>query len=155
MPNTNNGKIIRSQAEMDKAIKSVCDILRRDKAKGARLYVPELTWMFFLRYLDIMEQKEGQKAAALGAAFERTLNPPYRWWDWAAPFDQHVPADTIFVNQEQGWKRRELAEQALGSFLGFVNDDLFPFLKNLGEQPGATNKQKVISEIFRNKERTT
>jgi hypothetical protein len=34
------GKMINSQAAMDKAVKSVCDILRRDKAKGARLYVP-------------------------------------------------------------------------------------------------------------------
>ncbi len=154
MPNTNNGKIIRSQAEMDKAIKSICDILRRDKAKGARLYVPELTWMFFLRYLDIMERKEEQKAAALGTSFQRTLPPPYRWWDWAAPFDHHVTAEDMFTNQEQGWKRRELSEQAMGSFLAFVNDDPFPSLKSLGEQPGATNKQKVISEIFRNKDRT-
>jgi predicted nuclease of restriction endonuclease-like (RecB) superfamily len=51
--NNNNGKVIHSQAAMNKAIKSICDILRRDKAKGARLYVPELTWMFFLRYLDL------------------------------------------------------------------------------------------------------
>ena len=41
----NNGKTINSQAAMDKAVKGICDILRRDKAKGARLYVPELTWM--------------------------------------------------------------------------------------------------------------
>ena len=40
--NNNNGKIINSQAAMNKAIKSICDILRRDKEKGARLYVPEL-----------------------------------------------------------------------------------------------------------------
>lgn len=33
-------------AAMDKAVKGVCDILRRDKAKGARLCVPEVTWMW-------------------------------------------------------------------------------------------------------------
>lgn len=33
-----NGKVINSQAAMDKAVKGVCDVLRRDKAKGARLY---------------------------------------------------------------------------------------------------------------------
>ncbi len=43
---------------MDKAIKEICNILRRDKAKGARLYVPELTWMFFLRFLDLLETQE-------------------------------------------------------------------------------------------------
>ncbi|MCE8425546.1 MAG: hypothetical protein J5U17_07180 [Candidatus Methanoperedens sp.] len=89
--NNGNGKTINSQAAMDKAVKSVCDILRRDKAKGARLYVPELTWMFFLRYLDIMEQNEEQKAKALGVSYTEMLK---------------------------------------------------------------VNKQKVISEIFRNKEKT-
>ena len=53
-----NGKTISTQAAMDKAIKGICDILRRDKAKGARLYVPELTWIFFLRFFDVLEQQE-------------------------------------------------------------------------------------------------
>src|SRR3972149_7998286 len=88
--NSSTGKTINSQASMDKAVKSICDILRRDKAKGARLYVPELTWMFFLRYLDIMEQKEEQKAEALSAPFQATLAEPYRWCDWAAPFDHRI-----------------------------------------------------------------
>ena len=64
--NNGSGKIINSQAAMDKAVKSVCDILRRDRAKRARLYVPELTWIFFLRYLDIMEQNEEQKGGGTG-----------------------------------------------------------------------------------------
>jgi type I restriction enzyme M protein len=143
---------------MDKAVKSICDILRRDKAKGARLYVPELTWMFFLRYLDIIERKEEQKAKALNTSFQSTLAPPYRWQDWAAPFDQQgtllrASIETI-SEKPPGWKRRELTEKAMGAYLSFVNDELFPYLKALVEQPGATNKQKVISEIIRNKERT-
>ena len=63
----NNGKTISTQAGMDKAVKGICNILRRDKAKGARLYVPELTWMFFLRFLDMMEEKEAAKAPASGS----------------------------------------------------------------------------------------
>jgi type I restriction enzyme M protein len=139
---------------MTKAVKSICDILRRDKAKGARLYVPELTWMFFLRYLDIIEQKEEQKAKALGTSFQSTLTEPFRWHDWAATFDQKRPQEETLSNKLQGWKRSELSEKAIGSFLSFVNDELFPYLKALGEKPSATNKQKVISEIFRNKEKT-
>jgi hypothetical protein len=38
-----NGKVINSQAGMDKAVKSICDILRRDKAKGALLPVGVLS----------------------------------------------------------------------------------------------------------------
>ncbi len=152
--NNSNGKIINSQAAMDKAVKSICDILRRDKAKGARLYVPELTWIFFLRYLDIMEQKEEEKAQALGTPFQTTIVELYRWRDWAAPFDQKISYDEIISKKLPGWKRRELSEKAMGSYLSFVNDELFPFPKKLGETPGASNKQKVISEIFRNKEKT-
>lgn len=37
----NSGKTITTQAGMDKAVKGICNILRRDKAKGARLYMPE------------------------------------------------------------------------------------------------------------------
>ena len=152
--NNGNGKVINSQAAMDKAVKSICDILRRDKAKGARLYVPELTWMFFLRYLDIQEEKEEQKAKALGTPFQSTLAVPYRWRDWAATFDLLTPKEDAIAKKLPGWKRRVLSEQPIGSFLSFVNDELFPYLKALGERPGATNKQKVTSEIFRNKERT-
>jgi len=147
------GKIINSQASMDKAVKSICDILRRDKAKGARLYVPELTWMFFLRYLDIMEQKEELKAKALGTSFQPSIAEPYRWRDWAAPFDHRIPYDETIL-QQQGWKRHELSEKAIGSYLSFVNDELFPYLKTLGDGSETKNKQKVISEIIRNKERT-
>ena len=97
--NNHNTKIIISQASMAKAVKSICDILRRDKAKGARLYVPELTWMFFLRYLDIMEQKEEQKAKALGTPFQSTLQEPYRWREWAAPFHHRIPKEETISNK--------------------------------------------------------
>ncbi len=151
---SHNGRVINSQASMDKAVKSICNILRRDKAKGARLYVPELTWMFFLRYLDIMEQEEEQKAQALGTRFNSTLIKPYRWRDWAASFDHKISYHETISKELPGWKRRELSEKTIGSYLTFVNDDLFPYLKTLGEKPGAINKQKVLSEIFRNKEKT-
>ena len=151
-----NGKVIRTQADMDKAVKSINNILRRDKAKGARLYVPELTWMFFLRYLDLMEEAEAQQSAALGATFTPSLCAPYRWRDWAAPFDYKRSLAELQAAQAPGWKRAELTGQGstLGDYLRFVNGDLFPHLQTLGENSNATNKQKVIAEIFRNKERT-
>ena len=149
-------KVIRSQADMDKAVKAINNILRRDKGKGARLYVPELTWMFFLRYLDLMEEAEAQKASALGTAFTSSLSAPYRWRDWAAPFDRKKPVTELKAAQESGWRRAQLTGDGstLGDYLRFVNGELFPHLQRLGENGNATNKQKVIAEIFRNKERT-
>lgn len=152
--NNGNGKTVTSQAAMNKAVKSICDVLRRDKAKGARLYVPELTWMFFLRYLDLMEQQQEQRAHALGKPYTGSLKPPYRWRDWAAPFDMKETYDRTMAKKLPGWKRRELSEKPLGAYLAFVNEELFPYLKTLADKPGATNQQKVIAEILYNKEKT-
>lgn len=149
-----NNKVINSQAAMNKAVKEVCNVLRRDKAKGARLYVPEVTWMFFLRYLDILDEKAEAKARAVKKDYETTLPAPYRWQDWAAPYDRSKEAKEIIKNKEQGWKRCELDSKSLGAYLEWVNDDLFPFLKGLKDKRGATEKQKIVSEIFITKEKT-
>lgn len=101
-----------------------------------------------------MEEGEEQRSIALSKPYEPTISSPYRWRDWGAPFDHKISHEKILSQKLQGWKRRELFEQPLGSYLSFVNDELFPYLKSLGQKPGATNRQKVIAEIFRNKEKT-
>lgn len=146
--NGKNGRQIKSTADLNRAIKAICNILRRDKAKGARLYVPELTWMLFLQALDLNEAREEARLEALGRGsdFRPSLASPYRWRDWALR-----PS----VETDVGTKRYELTEQgSLGSFLNFVNDGLFPYLQKVGTASGATDRQRVISEIFRNKDRT-
>jgi type I restriction enzyme M protein len=143
-----NGRVIASTADLNRAIKAICDILRRDKAKGARLYVPELTWMLFLQALDVNEAQEEARLKALGRAgdFTPSLEAPFRWRDWAARPEEETGL---------GSKRYELTEKSsLGSFLNFVNEELFPYLQKVGSRAGATDRQRVISEIFRNKDRT-
>jgi len=143
--------LITDQVALDRAVWNICDILRRDKAKGARLYVPELTWMLFLNALDQKETLEEQRANALGVAFNPSIESPYRWRDWAVkPSNGQQPAG----GKVPGWKRRELAGQAIGSFLKFVNGELFPYLRDLEKKPNATDRQRVIAMIFRNKEQT-
>jgi type I restriction enzyme M protein len=143
--------LITDQVTLDRAVWNICDILRRDKAKGARLYVPELTWMLFLNALDQKEDSEEHRAIALGTTFKPTIESPYRWRDWAVkPTNGPQPSD----DRTPGWKRRELAGQAIGSYLKFVNKELFPYLRSLGEKPGATDRQRVIAMIFANKEQT-
>lgn len=140
--------MIASTADLNRAIKGICDVLRRDKAKGARLYVPELTWMLFLQALDLNEAQEEARLTALGRGddFAPSLESPYRWRDWALRPDMDAGIGT---------KRHQLTEEsALGSFLRFVNDELFPYLQQVGTTSGATDRQRVISEIFRNKDRT-
>lgn len=141
-------KIINSQASMDRSIKQICDILRRDKAKGARLYVPELTWMLFLSYLDKYEIEQELRCKAVGKEYSPILVSPYRWRDWAAPYDKHISIENLKRNESQGWKRAELVNSKLGSFLKFVNTDLFPHMMGLRDLGSSSHKQKIISEIF-------
>ena len=103
-------------------------------------YIPELTWMMFLRILDEKEQEEEMQCEAVGKSFTPSLKVPYRWKDWGSP---------------QGKKRKEIQEKGkLGDFLDFVNNELIPHMKSFEKLPRATIKQKIISQIFRKIDKT-
>lgn len=61
-----NGRRLATQQSVDQAVKSICDIMRRGNCAGATQYVPELTWILFLRILDEKEHREEQETEALG-----------------------------------------------------------------------------------------
>lgn len=134
----NNGKKLNGQQSVNVAVKSICNIMRRGNCAGALQYVPELTWILFLRILDEREEREHHEAEAVGVPFKPSLEAPYRWQDWATP---------------EGPKRKELQEGTLGSFFGFVNGELLIYLKGLKNKPDASPRQKVISEVMTGVER--
>lgn len=135
----NNYRKITSRQSLNAYIKGICDIMRRSGRAGALQYVPEITWMLFLRILDEREERESEQAKALGVEFTPSLEYPYRWQDWAAP---------------EGKKRQELQMGTLGGFMSFVDGDLLLTLKGLRDRPGATARQKVISQVFSSIEKT-
>jgi len=134
-----NSRKITTPQSLNAYIKGTCDIMRRSNCAGALQYVPELTWTLFLHILDQREEREGELSKAVGAEFRPSLEYPYRWRDWASP---------------EGDKRLELQMGTLGGFISFVNGDLLPTLRKLKDKPGATSRQKVISEVFSSVERT-
>jgi len=134
-----NSRRITTPQSLNAYVKSICDIMRRSNCAGALQYVPELTWMLFLRILDEKEAREAENARAVGARFHPSLDYPYRWCDWAAP---------------EGTKRLELQMGTLGGFMSFVNGDLIPALRSLKDRAGASVCQKVISQVFSSVERT-
>jgi len=80
---TNNGtgkKHVTPQS-LNAAVKSICDIMRRSNVAGAMNYVPELTWILFLRILDEREAREAEESEALGLSFMPSLTTPCRWQD--------------------------------------------------------------------------
>jgi len=125
----NKGKKLGSPQSVNAAVKSICDIMRRSNCAGAMKYVPELTWILFLRILDEHETRETDEAAALGLPFTPSLSPPYRWRDWADP-------------------GCALRQDKKASVWKFLHENLLPHLHELKKEPGATVRQKVISEIM-------
>ena len=113
---TPKNRAFTTQQSLNSVIMDICDIMRRSNCAGALQYVPELTWILFLRILDEREEQEAAEAEAVGAEYRPSLEAPYRWCDWAAP---------------DGPKRAELALATFGSFFAFVNGELLPYLKGL------------------------
>src|SRR6185437_5140831 len=131
-----NGKMLATQQSVNAAVKSICDIMRRSNCAGAMQYVPELTWILFLRILDEREMYEAEAAEAVDAEFTPSIEAPYRWQDWASP---------------DSARREEMLTK--GKVLEFVNGELLPYLKGLRDRPNSTPRQKVISEILSGVER--
>jgi type I restriction enzyme M protein len=128
MPRT-SGKKHSSPQSLNAAVKSICNIMRRSNCAGALQYVPELTWILFLRILDERETREVEEAEALGVPFTPALVAPFRWRDWAAPGSA-------------------MREDKNASVWKFVHEQLLPELKALKNKPDATSRQKVVSEIM-------
>lgn len=125
--------------------------MRRSNCAGALQYVPELTWILFLRILDEREQREAEEQSMLGLPFTPSIASPFRWRDCAAPYDENALDSE---GNAQGWKRKELQGGELNRFIKFVNEELLPYLKTLRDKPNATSRQKVISEVLSGVEKT-
>ena len=132
MPTNRRHGSLNGPQNVNSYIKSICDIMRRSNCASALQYVPELTWMLFLRILDEREEEEARNAAAVSVPFTPSLQAPYRWRDWAA---------------RNGPKRRELHEGTLGAFMAFVDQDLIRHLRGLKDRPGATPRQKITEAL--------
>jgi type I restriction enzyme M protein len=148
-----NGKVLNTQQSVNAAVWNICNILRRSNLAGALQYVPELSWILFLRILDEREQLEAEEAEVIGSPFTPSLQSPYRWRDWAAPYDTDAPPlVTAAADKPQGWKRKELQEgQEFDGVINFVNNELLPHLRSFSDpvkHPDATPRQKVIGEIM-------
>lgn len=152
-------KAIASTQSLSSFVKSICDIMRRSNCASALQYVPELTWILFLRILDAQEEKAKGEAEAVGATFTPALASPFRWQDWAAPSpkndankDDHPKTSD---GKPYGWKRQELFASGDGRLFDFINKELLPYLHGLDidartglPNPSASRKQRIIGRIM-------
>lgn len=148
-------KAIASTQSLSAFVKSICDVMRRSNCASALQYVPELTWILFLRILDAQEAREAAQAEVQGTDFTPALRSPYRWQDWAAPWSDRADHPKTGDGKVQGWKRQELFAAGDGRLFDFINKDLLPHLHALDmdlrtnqPNPVATPKQRIIGRIM-------
>jgi type I restriction enzyme M protein len=148
-------KAIASTQSLSAFVKSICDVMRRSNCASALQYVPELTWILFLRILDAQETRDQEAAEIVGARFSPALRSPYRWQDWAAPYSDRGDHPKTSEGRPFGWKRQELFAAGDGRLFDFINKELLPHLHALDvdprtglANPGATPKQRIIGRIM-------
>lgn len=100
--------------QMNSYLKSIMDIMRRDKAKWPLEYIPELTWMLFVRLLDEKENALALDSYLVESDFSPSLVYPYRWQDYAwkqvewicvvdaksLPFSKEQLSDYIYSHEQ-------------------------------------------------------
>jgi len=120
-------------------VKSARDIMRKDKGLNGDLdRLPMLTWIMFLKFLDDLELQRDTEAELAGKKFERAIDPPYRWRDWAAK-PEGITGDELisFVNNEEA----VLPDQSRGP-------GLFAYLRGLSGRNGG-DRRDVIATVFK------
>tara|TARA_Y100000296_G_scaffold47008_1_gene53894 strand:+ start:2752 stop:4527 length:1776 start_codon:yes stop_codon:yes gene_type:complete len=114
---------------LSSTIKSIQDIMRKDDGvDGDAQRLGQLTWMLFLKVFDQREEEWEDD----NEGYQSPLPGHLRWRNWAA-----------YITGPDGKK----APQKAGSeIIGFVNNDLFPALKELDANLSA--QHKVIRSVF-------
>ena len=148
-------KAIVSTRSLSAFVKDICNVMRRSNCASALQYVPELTWILFLRILDAQETRSKEKAQVVGATFSAALQSPYRWQDWAAPWSDSSKHPKTPEGKPLGWKRQELFAAGDGKLFDFINTELLPHLHSLDTDsrtglpnPNASRKQRIIGRIM-------
>ncbi len=104
-------------------VKSIQDIMRQDSGvDGDAQRISQLCWMFFLKIIDDQDQEL------------ELLNP-----DYVSPIPGHLQWREWAANPEG------MTGDAL---IAFVNDQVFPTLKNLPVSPRPGDRRRVVKDVF-------
>jgi type I restriction enzyme M protein len=123
--------------QLGSIVKACRDIMRKDKGLNGDLdRLPMLTWIMFLKFLDDLEQVRETEAKLAGKRYKPSIEPPYRWRDWAAKQEGITGPELIaFINQDE--VMRPDGTRGLG---------LFAYLRSLESTNG--DRRDVIARVF-------
>jgi type I restriction enzyme M protein len=120
----------------EKVFKNIDDTLRKDAGCSSELdYVEQTSWILFLKYLDDLEEYR-RSANLLGKNYKEIISLEYKWKTWVAPKDEDGKIDHDKALTGEDLKK-------------FVDDKLFPYLKNFKQDAANVNTiEYKIGEIF-------
>ena len=106
------------------AVKAIQDIMRKDVGvDGDAQRLSQLCWLFFLKIIDDQDQ-----ALEITEDHYRSPIPEHlQWRSWAAD-EEGITGDGL---------------------LEFINQELFPYLKEMALKGSHPNRAKVVQEVFR------
>ncbi|MBD2726692.1 N-6 DNA methylase [Nostoc sp. FACHB-892] len=137
-PTKQNNQSITTAQKLGSVVKSARDIMRTDKGLNGELdRLPQLTWIMFLKLLDDSEKLHEVEAELEGISYKPTIQPPYRWRDWAA--NENFTGDRlkIFINNDEA----TLPDGTKGA-------GLLAYLRNLKSKTGR-DRADVIAKVFK------
>ena len=118
---------------LSSTIKSIQDIMRKDDGvDGDAQRLGQLTWMLFLKVFDQREQEWEDDAKDQGKKYKSPLPEDLRWRNWAA-----------YLADKEG---KTKSQTAASDLINFVNNRLFPTLKDL--DANLSPQHKVIRSVF-------
>lgn len=111
--------------------KTIDDVLWKEPGCTTELdYTEQTSWLLFLKYLDDLEAEREDRAVLAGRPYAPLLDERHRWRAWAAP-----------ANRDRALTGDDL--------IGFVNADLFPYLKGFRERADSADTiEYKIGQIF-------
>lgn len=111
-------------------IKRLQNIMRQDAGiNGDAQRIEQMVWMFFLKVYDTQEETWEYKAFKEKRTFESIIPEELRWRNWA-------------IDNKDGLA---LTGDAL---LSFINNNLFPTLKNLSVTRETPRSKSIVKEVF-------
>ncbi len=114
---------------LSSTINSIPDIMRKDDGvDGDAQRLGQLTWMLFLKVFDQREEEWEDD----NKRYKSPLPEDFRWRNWAA--------------YKPGNDGKKAPQKAPTEIIGFVNNELFPTLKEL--DANASPQHKVIRSVF-------
>jgi type I restriction enzyme M protein len=104
------------------------DIMRRDDGtNGISEYIEQISWLFFLKVFEDLEDRFEAEHALSGVEYERIIPHKFAWSVWTKKL----------------WRNMEIVE--------FIDNELFPFLSSLKGNPERNTIGLIFSQVRVNK----